>query len=238
MLLSSEAIVLKSIPYGDSSIISVILTKRYGKISIIAKGVKKSKSTNRVLLEPLTIANIDCYYKKQRKTQILKNIDLIENIPNVRNNLDELNTAIQLLDIINNTLQGEEQTTIIFRLLKSTLLKLNENILSPKLLLGFFLIQLYIQLGYMPDFTNCSYCHMKVKDKLICNFCSSRYCIDMNYKQTKGVKQLVKTHIDKIITLTLLDDDISVINNYLFYYGMLFINGFNNIKSLRLGENG
>ena len=58
MLLSTEAIVLKSISYGDSSIISSILTKNYGKISIIAKGVKKNKSTSRVLLEPLTIVNI------------------------------------------------------------------------------------------------------------------------------------------------------------------------------------
>ena len=61
MLLSTEAIVQKSISYGDSSIISSILTKNYGKISIIAKGVKKNKSTSRVLLEPLTIVNINCY---------------------------------------------------------------------------------------------------------------------------------------------------------------------------------
>ena len=238
MLLSTEAIVLKSISYGDSSIISTVLTKKYGKVSVIAKGVKKNKSTNRVLLEPLTIINIDCYYKKQRKTQILKNIELIASIPNIRNNLDSLNTAIQMLDIVNHTLQDEEETSIIFRLLKSTLLKLNENILYPKLLLGFFLIQLYIQLGYMPDFTNCSYCHEKVKNNLICSFCSSRYDINMDYKQVEGVKKLVVTHINEIVNLKLLDEDILIINDYLYSYGMLFLYGFDKIKSLKIGKNG
>ena len=238
MLLSTEAIVLKSISYGDSSIISSILTKNYGKISIIAKGVKKNKSTSRVLLEPLTIVNINCYYKKQRKTQILKNIELLENIPNIRNDLDELNSAIQMLDIINHTLQDYEETGVIFRLLKSALLKLNERILSPKLLLGFFLIQLYIQLGYMPDFIDCSYCHAKVKNNLICNFCRNHYSLNMNSNQIEGIKLLIKTHINDIGKLNLLNNDILIINNYLYNYGMLFLHGFNNIKSLKVDKNG
>ena len=101
MLLSTEAIILKSISYGDSSIISTILTKDFGKVSIIAKGIKKNKSTNRVLLEPINIVNINYYFKKNRRTQILKNIDLSVNLSKIRKNLDDLNIALILVDTIN-----------------------------------------------------------------------------------------------------------------------------------------
>ena len=39
-----EAIVLKRIEYGEADRILTVLTKNHGKISVIAKGVRKPKS--------------------------------------------------------------------------------------------------------------------------------------------------------------------------------------------------
>ena len=90
----------------------------------------------------------------------------------------------------------------------------------------------------MPDFTNCSYCHEKIKNNIICNFCSNQYAVVMNNNQIEGVKLLIKTHINDIGELNLLSNDILIINNYLYNYGTLFLHGFNNIKSLKVGKNG
>ena len=223
MLHKTEAIVLKSISYGDSSIISTLLTKEFGKVSIIAKGIKKNKSTNRALLDPLSIVYINFYLKKQRNTQILKTIDLSENIPCVRKNLDLLNTALLMVDILNNILPENE----------STLLMLNEHRDTSNLLMSFFLIQLYIQLGYMPNFDNCSYCYKKIntlnlnliKHQLMCSKCNSGNSIIINNKVLTQLKKMISTHITKIDTINLNDSDILLINNFLYHYGKIFLHG-------------
>ena len=199
MLLSTEAIILKSIPYGDSSIISTILTKDFGKVTIIAKGIKKDKSTNRVLLEPINIVNINYYFKKNRRIQILKNIDLSVNLSKIKRNLDNLNIALILIDTINNTLQEYENNDLIFRLCKSTLTMIDANKTKSELLLSFFLLHLYIQLGYMPNFERCNNCQTEVtsinlnlvKEDLLCHKCNSGTAITINNKQLVGLRKIM-----------------------------------------------
>ena len=246
MLLSTEAIILKSISYGDSSIISTILTKDFGKVSIIAKGIKKNKSTNRVLLEPINIVNINYYFKKNRRTQILKNIDLSVNLSKIRKNLDDLNIALILVDTINNTLQEYEDNNLIFRLCKSTLTMINAKKTKRELLLSFFLLHLYIQLGYMPNFERCNNCQIEVtsinlnlvKEDLLCKKCNSGTAITINNKQLLGLKRISETHIKDIRKLDINKEDNNIINKFLYKYGSVFLNGFKNIKSFNREQYG
>ena len=53
MIISTNAIVLKTIRYGDSSIISRLFTENHGKVSIIAKGAWRPKKTSGMILEPM-----------------------------------------------------------------------------------------------------------------------------------------------------------------------------------------
>ena len=43
MYISTDAIILKNIPYKESSVISRVFTYEHGKISVIFKGAKKGK---------------------------------------------------------------------------------------------------------------------------------------------------------------------------------------------------
>ena len=53
MLISTKAIILKTIPYGDSSIICRLYTEDQGKITIMAKGAWRPKKITGPLLEPM-----------------------------------------------------------------------------------------------------------------------------------------------------------------------------------------
>ena len=77
MIISTNAIVLKTIPYGDTSIICRLFTEKHGKISVIAKGAWGKKKTAGVMLEPMKHIHVQYYNKKTRDIQILKNIELI-----------------------------------------------------------------------------------------------------------------------------------------------------------------
>ena len=52
MIYSTDAIVLNNKKFSDSSLICNLYSKDYGKLSIIAKGVRKLKNLNGAILQP------------------------------------------------------------------------------------------------------------------------------------------------------------------------------------------
>ena len=76
MIISTNAIVLKAIPYGDTSVICRLFTEEQGKISVIAKGAWRKKRAMGFMLEPMKHIHIQYYHKNTRDIQILKSTDL------------------------------------------------------------------------------------------------------------------------------------------------------------------
>ena len=58
MIYTTDAIVLNNRKYSDSSLICNLYSKDYGKLSIIAKGVRKVKNLNGAILQPLNHINL------------------------------------------------------------------------------------------------------------------------------------------------------------------------------------
>ena len=63
MVMEATGIVLKSIPYSESSLISRIYTHEFGKISLITRGAKKARGGKAGMLQPMNI--IEFAYKYQ-----------------------------------------------------------------------------------------------------------------------------------------------------------------------------
>ena len=59
MISTSKAIVLKTIKYGDTSLIIHVFTKEHGKIAFIVKGARKVKTKIKAnIIQPLSILEI------------------------------------------------------------------------------------------------------------------------------------------------------------------------------------
>ena len=84
MLISTNAVVLKTIPFGESSIISRLFTKDHGKITVMAKGAWRPKNTTGPMLEPMNHISIQYYHKKSRQIQVLKDAHLVQQFFNIR----------------------------------------------------------------------------------------------------------------------------------------------------------
>ncbi|MCK4537222.1 MAG: DNA repair protein RecO [Candidatus Krumholzibacteria bacterium] len=69
-----RAVILRSFDYSESSIIAAALTKRHGKISLLAKGARKPGSQFYGSLRTGNTAEILFYEKEQRSLQLLKEI--------------------------------------------------------------------------------------------------------------------------------------------------------------------
>ena len=65
----AEAIVLRQYSLSDSDRIIVFITREFGKIRAVAKGVKKPKSRFAGALEPLNHIRLEFYAKRRSRSQ-------------------------------------------------------------------------------------------------------------------------------------------------------------------------
>ena len=71
MIYHSQALILNTYNYGDTSLICTLFTEKYGKLGIIGKGVRSLKNSNRAILQPLNFIDIHYYFKKKRNIHLI-----------------------------------------------------------------------------------------------------------------------------------------------------------------------
>ena len=141
MLIATNAIVLKRIPYGDTSIICRVFTEEMGKVSILAKGALRPNNTSGLLLEPINHIHIQFYNKNTRDIQILKDAGFIQQFPSLRNSLGRIILAFAIVEIIDKSTLVSSPYPILYRLGWRVLDKLNNETQNFWFVFAFFLYQ-------------------------------------------------------------------------------------------------
>lgn len=101
--------VLKQSEYKDYSVILTVLTKEYGKLSIVANGVRKPTSKNAGRVLPYTKSEFLIDYKQGKTIFTLKNVSLIQTYKNIHFDLN-LSTCASMMSEITDAfvMQGNE----------------------------------------------------------------------------------------------------------------------------------
>lgn len=139
MIETLTAINLKTTPYSESSVIAHVFSKEKGKLSLIAKGVKKSKTGNQGKLNTFSVNK---YHIRKNNTKSLKTIMIIETIKTydkIISNYNKLQTAYKIIWIVNSIIQENHPAPELFELTEKALDSLeNTDDLSTELLLNSF----------------------------------------------------------------------------------------------------
>lgn len=69
MLEKTRGIVLKSLKYSETSLITRVFTERFGLLAFLVPGARKSKQGKGNLLQPGQLLEIDLYYREGRNFQ-------------------------------------------------------------------------------------------------------------------------------------------------------------------------
>ncbi len=153
MIKKTEGIVLKSIPYKESSTIVRIYTKDWGLKSFIIKGGRKKKaSIHSSLFQPLQLLNIIAYVNTKTSISQIKEASILQNLDNIYCNMVKSSLVFFLTEVIICCLRDELQDEAIYSFLSSSILDLNEK--EEKDLKDFHLFFLYDfakVLGFEPD---------------------------------------------------------------------------------------
>ena len=245
MIYGTEGLILSRHLYGDTSLICNLFTKDFGRLSIIAKGVRKLKNPNSAILRPLQFVDLHYYYRPKRNIQLLKEVTINTHFFSTHNNYRKIIASYQIIDIMNQICKIENPNKIIFRLSKSVLNKINacnyKNIILYHI---FFKLQLLKYIGYQPIIDFCSVCNCSLRSatydwgigQLVCNNCNYKKS-DLNFQSEhfKLIQCLSNTHIDKIEELEVIDKNYFIgIDKYLLYFFSFHIINLKYLKSIKL----
>lgn len=152
MIVRTEAVVLRSMDYGETSQIVTIFTRELGKISVLAKGALKVKSRFGASLQPMSYSQVVFYYKPTRTLQTLSESTLLKPLSDIGGNQEILSAGWRIVELTNALMQEEQQNTLVFNLLLQVLHRLDDTTGNRSNILPYFQLKFATVLGFSPAF--------------------------------------------------------------------------------------
>ena len=246
MIVSSQGIILRIFPYSNTSIICNVFTKEHGKLTFIAKGIRKPKTPLLSILQPFNLLEFNYYYKKNRSMHLIKEADILFSFNHLRNNFSTILIGSTILNIINRLFEEEYPQEVIFRLTYKTLNQLSPDNKYSKILFVFFLFHLSKQLGFMPNIERCHSCNILFEhdvifslssNSLICSNCNIHTTLDtdfvISYESLCKCVLINKTHINSIMDIQISSLHLKELFNFLITFMNSNINHMHKIKGIK-----
>ena len=243
MILSSQGVILKVFPYSNTSTICNVFTNDHGKLTFIAKGVRKPKNPLLSILQPFNLLELQYYYKKNRNMQLIKEADILIGFDKLRNNISSITIGSAILNIINRIFEPEYSNETIFRLIYKTLNKLSSAHTHNKVFFIFFMFHLSKQLGFMPNIYECHLCNRSFMNEAIfsyslksflCSNCNKQYASELNIilnsENLKFLNSIDKTNINEISKLHISSTGLHELYIFLISFMRCHIQHMNNLK--------
>ena len=162
MIVKSEAIVLRTMKYRETSRIATLYTKEIGKISVIAKGARDRRSRLGGSLQAMNHVGVLFYWKESRDLQLLTQCDSARPYPGLSNDLDRMAAAMAAVELTDAVSPPQEANPALFELLSSTLDGVSRATNQPGNALYYFELHLLRIIGFRPDMRICALCRKSV----------------------------------------------------------------------------
>lgn len=157
----TEAISLKRMDYGEADRILTVFTPGYGKLRLLAKGVRKPTSRMAGHLEPFT--HIHIMVARGRDLSVATQASTIEPFRQLREDLVKSSYAYHLAELVDAFLQDHDEHAAVFDLLRSALAALSAGGLPAELVVRHFEVQLLGEVGFRPQLTACLACQEAIE---------------------------------------------------------------------------
>lgn len=146
---SVEGIVLKRLNFGEADRILTLFTRDSGKITVLAKGIRKISSKRAGSLELFN--HIKCNLVRGKgELDTLIEVELHHPFSSWRKHLGRINIAYQTCEVIDKLTPEHQPHPQIFEILKYCLSQIGQLDSNWKLTTDDWLLQILIELGFWP----------------------------------------------------------------------------------------
>lgn len=155
MLYTVEAMVIRTIDYGEGHKIVTLLTKERGKVSVMARGAKKMRSRFAAMTQLFTHG----YYTYYRTGQMgnLSSGEIIQSFHTLQEDLMTTAYGAYLLEMINRMLLDHDGSSVLFEQLVAALQALEAG-KDAQVITHIFELKMLDFAGYTPSIQACAHC--------------------------------------------------------------------------------
>ncbi|TVQ04945.1 MAG: DNA repair protein RecO [Balneolaceae bacterium] len=114
MIIKTDAIVLRTIDYSESSLIASLFTRNNGLVSVIAKGAKRPKSKFASFLVPGQVLESVFYYKSTRSIQTLSDVSFLVKLDALRHDVEKMAITVTTMELVNQVIHENEVNESLF----------------------------------------------------------------------------------------------------------------------------
>ena len=215
----TEAIIIKEKEFSEADKLFTVFTRRYGRIEILAKSIRKIKAKLQGGLQLLNYLSLE--FVKGRSFNIATDAIIKNEFLSLKSSPLKFRAALYVSDLLDKLVKGEEKDDRIWHLLLETLSNLQLTTCNLQLVLRYFEWNLLSYLGFKPELYFCVHCQEKiqkgkvffsVKDGgVLCQGCKKKYEAKSNKsfkgEITPGIEEISKDAI-KILRLIITQNQI------------------------------
>ena len=234
-IINTKAIVLSSLKYGDTSLIVRCFTQQEGIKTYLIRGVLKAKKgkIKAAYFQALTQLNIEANHNNKGNLNSLKEVHVINPYKSIYSNIFKQTIVLFLSEILNSTIQEEEENTRLFSFIEASLIWLDthEKISNFHLL---FLLNLSKYLGFYPDVSGTESQYFNLEEGCFTFSILGKEVISGN--DLNQFKKLLGTNFDTIELIKFNKKERQQVLSIIIRYFELHLDGFRRPKSLKILE--
>jgi DNA repair protein RecO (recombination protein O) len=181
-IISTEAIVLRTIDHRETSRIAFFFTKTHGKVIGVLKGIRKDHKKFGSSLDKFSVNDIVYYEYRNSEIYLVSQCDMKEFFLAIRSDARKITAADYAAELVNKIMPVEERNPAIYALLLDFFRSLGE-FEDTSRLVHMFQIKVLSLSGFRPHIDSCVRCGHAVTGRsrfstrlggLVCTGCVSR----------------------------------------------------------------
>ena len=145
--------------FSETSQILVVMSRRHGKISLLAKGIKRPRKKTAGGIDLLDVGTVR-FIKSNQNLSLLTEFQPDTGYPGIRSSLAKWYASLYLAEVVDLSTKEEEPAPELFDLLIDSIEKISKSTSNEDLakILIFTLIKILSLIGYKPQFDTCVNC--------------------------------------------------------------------------------
>ena len=222
MIINTNAIVLKTFSYGETSLISRCFTEDRGKISFIIKGAKSKKNLIAPYFQPLSYINIIFNENEKRELQIVSKVSFVKIWTKIPLSLKKMTLSQSVLEISDFTLEKNDPYPNLFKILIKTFLYFENGDFDENIVFWHYECKVLSEMGFLID----------TEDNQ--EFIQGSIRLKKTDTSFSVLQNLIKGNLSKINIDNLSKKENKDVSKFLYHKLCYYFEGFERIKSFQV----
>ena len=157
IIVNTQGIVLRSARYKESDLILTIFTRKLGKVSAIAKGAKRNKSSLLSSSQVFSYSNFTL--KKQGNMYRVSQSETIKSFYDIAYDIDAFSYATYITSLVEGSIYENQSNNRLFVLLAQTLYLYTQKDIDKEFITKAFELKFLDYAGFKPIVNRCVNCN-------------------------------------------------------------------------------